>query len=401
MNISICLMAILFFALSPSLAQKVETVDGVQIIHNEAQGQWGKNPRVELEFIKTIGEMDSLDEAVIFYMPADIAFDSQGNIYVLDSGNHRIQKFSPDGKYLATIGRQGQGPGEFQYPQSLSIDSEGYLYISDMGNRKIQVLKPGGGEHHSLQLTGLELGNIRMTSTGKIVMGGGGGMMIMSGGMDEDQDLGKLLTVLDSEGKVIQEFGEKLDYKDFLMNRSGNQYHFAVDKDGNMYVAFDVQNRIDKYSPEGELLWKSDRKLNFEVTSPKKKTGSRKISGGRVEIRMPQMNRCANGIAVDDKGRVWIVGYERQINEDERVQTEIRMEMDSGGRRSMSMKPKGNTDVRETDAFRMEIYSPEGMLLGKIQLGHFVDDILINGDRIYMLDKMRGSQYYEYQIIEK
>lgn len=401
MNISICLMAILFFALSPSLAQKVETVDGVQIIHNEAQGQWGKNPRVELEFIKTIGEMDSLDEAVIFYMPADIAFDSQGNIYVLDSGNHRIQKFSPDGKYLATIGRQGQGPGEFQYPQSLSIDSEGYLYISDMGNRKIQVLKPGGGEHHSLQLTGLELGNIRMTSTGKIVMGGGGGMMIMSGGMDEDQDLGKLLTVLDSEGKVIQEFGEKLDYKDFLMNRSGNQYHFAVDKDGNIYVAFDVQNRIDKYSPEGELLWKSDRKLNFEVTSPKKKTGSRKISGGRVEIRMPQMNRCASGITVDEKGRVWVVGYERQINEDERVQTEIIMGIDAGGRRSMSMKPKGNTDVRETDAFRLEIYSPEGMLLGKIQLGHFVDDIFINGDRIYMLDKMRGSQYYEYKIIEK
>ncbi len=402
MNISMCLMAILFFVFSPSLAQKVETVDGVQIIHNEAQGQWGKNPQVELEFIKTIGEMDSLDEAVIFYMPADIAFDSQGNIYVLDSGNHRIQKFSPDGKYLATIGRQGQGPGEFQYPQSLSIDSEGYLYISDMGNRKIQVLKPGGGEHHSLQLTGLEIGNIRMTLTGKIVMGGGGGlMMIGPGGMDEDQDLGKLLTVLDSEGKVVQEFGEKLDYKDFLMNRSGNRYHFAVDKVGNIYVSFDVQNRIDKYSPEGELLWKSDRKLNFEVTSPKKKTGSRKVSGGNVEIRMPQMNRCASGIAVDDKGRVWVVGYERQINEDEQVQTEIRMEMDAGGKRSMSMKPRGNTDVRETDAFRMEIYSPEGVLLGKVQLGHFVDDILINGDKIYMLDKMRGSQYYEYKIIEK
>lgn len=400
MNISICLMAILFFVLSPSLAQKVETVDGVQIIHNEAQGQWGKNPQVELEFIKTIGEMDSLDDALIFFMPTDIAFDGQGNIYVLDSGNHRIQKFSPEGKYIATIGRQGQGPGEFQYPQSLSLDSEGYLYISDMG-QKIHVLKPGGGEFNTLHLTGLELGNIRLTPAGKIVMGGGGGMMIMSGGMDEDQELGKLLTVLDSEGKVVQEFGEKLDYKDLLMNRSGNQYHFAVDKLGNVYVAFDVQNRIEKYSPEGELLWKSDRKLNFEATSPKKKSGSRKVSGGRVEIRMPQMNRCANGIAVDDKGRVWVTGLNRQINEDEQVQIEIKMEMTSGGRRSMSMKPKGNTDVRETDAFRLEIYSPEGMLLGKIQLGHFVDDILINGDKIYMLDKMRGSQYYEYKIIEK
>ncbi len=225
--------------------------------------------------------------------------------------------------------------------------------------------------------------------------------MIGPGGMDEDQDLGKLLTVLDSEGKVVQEFGEKLDYKDFLMNRSGNQYHFAVDNDGNVYVSFDVQNRIDKYSPEGKLLWKSDRKLNFEVTSPKKKTGSRKMSGGMVEIRMPQMNRCATGIAVDDKGRVWVTGLNRQINEDEKVQTSITVNMDAGGKRSMSIKPKGNTDVRETDAFRLEVYSPEGVLLGKVQLDHFVDDILINGDKIYMLDKMRGSQYYEYRIIEK
>jgi len=403
-KISICLLAIFLFALSPSFAQKVETkiVDGVQIIHNDAEGKWGKNSQVELEFIKTIGEMDSDNDEVIFFMPTDIGFDSQGNIYVLDSGNHRIQKFSSDGEYLATIGQQGQGPGEFQYPQSLALDTEGNLYVSDMGNRKIHVLKPGGGELHTLQLTDLELGNIRVTSTGEIVMGGGGGMMMIGpGGMNEDQDLGKLLAVLDSEGNILKEFGEKLDYKDFLMNRTGNRYHFAVDKSGNVYVAFDVQNRIEKYSPDGKLLWKSDRKLNFEATPPKKKSGQRSMSGGRVEITMPQMNQCARGIAVDEKGRVWVAGYDRQINEDEKVQTSVRVNMDAGGRRSMSMKPEGNTDVRETDAFQLEVYSPEGMLLGKVQLGHFVDDILINGDKIYMLDKMRGSQYYEYRIIEK
>ncbi|MFC2166393.1 NHL repeat-containing protein [Acidobacteriota bacterium] len=401
-KISICLLAVFLFALSSTFAQKVETVDGVQIIHNDAEGKWGKNPQVELEFIKTIGEMDSDKDEVIFFMPTDIAFDNQGNIYVLDSGNHRIQKFSADGTFLATIGRQGQGPGEFQYPQSLAVDPDGNLYISDMGNRKIHVLKPGGGELHTLELTDLEIGNIRTTTSGRIVMGGGGGMMMIGpGGINEDQDLGKLFTILDKEGKVIQEFGEKLDFKDFLMNRSGNRYHFAVDKTGNMYVAFDVQNRIEKYSPEGKLLWKSDRKLNFEVTPPKKKSGTREMSGGRVEIRMPQMNRCASGIAVDEKGRVWVAGYERQINEDEQVQTSVSMNVDAGGKRSMSMKPEGNTDVTKTDAFRIEIYSPEGILLGNVQLDHFVDDIIINGDKIYTLDRMRGSQYYEYQIIEK
>ncbi|MCJ7580412.1 MAG: NHL repeat-containing protein, partial [Candidatus Aminicenantes bacterium] len=152
-KISTCLLAVCLFAFSPSFAQKVETVDGVQIIHNDAEGKWGKNPQVELEFVKSIGEMDSDKDELIFFMPADVTFDSQGNIYILDSGNHRIQKFSPDGEYLATIGQQGQGPGEFQYPQSLAVDPDGNLYISDMGNRKIHVLKPGGGELHTLQLT--------------------------------------------------------------------------------------------------------------------------------------------------------------------------------------------------------------------------------------------------------
>ena len=43
------------FVLSISYAQKIETVDGVRIVHNDDKGQWGKNPQVDLEFIKTIG----------------------------------------------------------------------------------------------------------------------------------------------------------------------------------------------------------------------------------------------------------------------------------------------------------------------------------------------------------
>jgi sugar lactone lactonase YvrE len=399
---SLCFFAVSLFLFSFSSAQKVETVDGVRVVHNGDEGRWGKNPEMAIELVKMIGEMESENEALIFFMPADIAFDNEGNVYVLDSGNHRIQKFGPDGKYLVTIGRQGQGPGEFQYPQSLTIDFQGFLYISDMGNRKIHVLKPDGTEQRTIQMEEEGAGSLRIDGTGRLVMDQGGGyMMIGPGGMDEDQELGKLLAVINADGEVIQEFGEKLDYKDFLTNNMGNRIHFTLDKDGNAYVAFDFQNRIDKYSPGGKLLWRSDRKLDFDVTAPKKKAERRDMGSGRVEIRMPEMNRCSSGIAVDEKGRVWVAGYNRQLEEEEQVQTEIRMTMDAGGRRSMNLKPVGNTDVRKTDAFRLEVYSPDGELLGKLQLEHFVDDIFISGDKIYMLDKMRGSQYYEYSIVEK
>ena len=50
--------------------------------------------------------------------------------------------------------------------------------------------------------------------------------------------------------------------------------------------------------------------------------------------------------------------------------------------------------------YQLEVYSPDGILLGILQLNQFVDDIRIDKDRVYLLDKMRGMQYYEYKIIE-
>jgi len=119
-----------------------------------------------------------------------------------------------------------------------------------------------------------------------------------------------------------------------------------------------------------------------------------------VSIRMPQMNRCSNGIATDDKGRVWVISLKRQRKEDEEVKTDMRV-TSMGGQKSMSLSYSGSTDNRETDMYQLEIFGPDGVLLGKIPLSHFVDDIRIEKDRLFMLDKMRGAQYYEYKIIEK
>ena len=61
------------------------------MVHNGKEGTWGKEPKVSMEFIKTIGDIESTDDNILFYMPSVMAFDEEGHIYVLDSGNHRIQ----------------------------------------------------------------------------------------------------------------------------------------------------------------------------------------------------------------------------------------------------------------------------------------------------------------------
>ncbi|MGD2245407.1 MAG: NHL repeat-containing protein [Candidatus Aminicenantes bacterium] len=393
---NIYLICLLFVFTATLYAQKVETVDGIRVVHNEKDGKWGKKVPISLEYIRNIGELETEDENLAFHIPSDIAIDDQGNIYILDAGNHRIQKFGPDGKYITTLGNRGQGPGEFFLPLSLDIDPNGYLYVSDPQNQRIQILNPDGEEHKTLSFHETPAGTIRLKKSGDLVMGKGG--IVFSFGPGRSQEPEKLMKFLDVEGNILGEFGETVTYKDMFVNRMGNNFRFALDKEDNVYVSFEYQNRIEKYSPQGELLWKADRKLNYSTDLSKAKAEVTR-SGGNVSVRAPRMNRSSMGIAVDDQDRVWVVTFDRQLKEEEQVQTSIES-TNVNGQSSMSMTFEGATDTRETNAYKLEVYDTDGILLGSIPLTHFVDDIRIIGDRIFLLDKARGAQYYEYKIIE-
>jgi sugar lactone lactonase YvrE len=381
------------------LGQSVETVDGVRVVHNGKEGKWGKTPKVQMKLVRTLGDVAAEDEAVAFYMPGGMAVDSRGNLYILDTGNHRVQKFSPDGRYLASFGRQGQGPGDFSYPDSIAVDGEDMIWVSDPNNQRIQVLTPEGAERKTIGFVKDRVGRIGLTKAGP-VMAGGGGVVFADPGMEEGkQALPKLYKKLDWDGKIVGEYGEPFDFEHPLVNRMGNQVNFATGEDGAVYLAYLYQNKIEKYSPEGKLLWRADRKLDYS-TEPPKDRGKREASGGNLKVQMPRMNQCAEGIAVDGSGRVWVVTLSRQTREEEQVGINMSVSM-SGGERKMSMKPSGNTELRTTDIYRLEVYNPEGELLGSLPLDHFVDGIYIKGDRLFLWDAMRGAKFTEYLIEER
>ncbi|MGH9447611.1 MAG: peptidyl-alpha-hydroxyglycine alpha-amidating lyase family protein [Terriglobia bacterium] len=75
-----------------------------------------------------------------FDRPTDVAWDSQGNIFVSDGyGNSRIVKISPGGRWLKEVGTWGTGRDQFRTPHSIAADNQNNIYVADRGNRRIQV----------------------------------------------------------------------------------------------------------------------------------------------------------------------------------------------------------------------------------------------------------------------
>lgn len=88
------------------------------------------------------------------HFPKDIALSSDGSLYVTDSGNHRVQQFSQEGRFLAKWGEYGKGPGQFGGhakpkdglggPSCLAFDSKGNVYTTESKAGRVQKLTAAG-----------------------------------------------------------------------------------------------------------------------------------------------------------------------------------------------------------------------------------------------------------------
>lgn len=79
-----------------------------------------------------------------FDKPRGIAVDAEGNFYVADNGNARIQKFSPDGKFLNVFGERGADEGKLREPNGIAVDEKGNIYVVDALNHRLMKFKADG-----------------------------------------------------------------------------------------------------------------------------------------------------------------------------------------------------------------------------------------------------------------
>ena len=94
--------------------------------------------------IGTPGKNHELTTPGDFAKPTGLAVDKDGNLYVADTMNDRIEVFDADGAFIRTWGKNGDGPGYFARPKGVAVDSDGHIWVADGMQDRVQVFTNEG-----------------------------------------------------------------------------------------------------------------------------------------------------------------------------------------------------------------------------------------------------------------
>jgi DNA-binding beta-propeller fold protein YncE len=97
----------------------------------------------EPQTLWAVGVAEGAEQEMFSEVPA-VAFDAEGNLYVADRDNGRVQVFGPDGSFLRQIGQKGQGPGELGQIMDMVVTADGRVVVSDIGRGGFSIFSRGG-----------------------------------------------------------------------------------------------------------------------------------------------------------------------------------------------------------------------------------------------------------------
>jgi DNA-binding beta-propeller fold protein YncE len=242
-------------------------------------------PDAKIEFIwKIMGEIYPLDK------PVGVAVDTHGDVYVVDTGNSRVQKFDSNGKFLLTWGSHGNGDGQFNIETLLegriAVDNAGNVYVADVDNHRIQKFDSqgvfltkwgteGDGDGQFIEIADLAIdlqNNVYVVDykNNTVQKFDQDGIFLLGWGQHGTQD-GKFIAAatvaVDAQGHVyigdmtsrIQEFDSNGNLIEVIQvepieQRPIDLWNLAVDDQGNFYIADHNSYRIVKLDNDGEFL---------------------------------------------------------------------------------------------------------------------------------------------------
>ena len=246
----------------------------------------GREPlKIYLEEVLSIG---SLDDDVLFQWVAVVA-DSD-KLYVTDTMDYSIKLFDERGNLLKKKGRKGQGPGEFTAIRFLDV-SEQFLYVTDQYMPGIQVFDKDLNYKKRIPIF-IPIAGIQVISDDEIA--------VASLSADEEKK-GKIF-IFNPEGKIVRE----IKYLDKEAPLILDMVSFDFDPQGNLYIAYIFQDKVQKISPEGKKLWS---KRLVKVKKPEMK----KIQSFELPSKV-----IYKDLALDSSGHLFVLGgsYSKNPSQD-------------------------------------------------------------------------------------
>jgi len=99
------------------------------------------------KYLRQIGKPSHKHEQTdpgTFSLPEGVAVDADGNVYVTDTFNDRVEIFDADGNFISMFGKMGDAPAEFERPKSIAIDGDGHVWVVDAGKGQVKVFSQTG-----------------------------------------------------------------------------------------------------------------------------------------------------------------------------------------------------------------------------------------------------------------
>jgi len=288
------------------LVRSTEPAEGA--IRAELQEEW-----------RAGGESDE----VFFGVISDAVADDQGNTYLLDAQLAEVQVYGPDGGHLRTLGREGDGPGEFRRPSDLLLLSEGRVGVAGGMPGRIVVLQQDGTPGVSIRPGDAEAGGFSFFFN---AIGRGDDVVLLGQSMSPDGESGmkrtRYLSRVDGEGTELARYWEQQGQRDFSNPKYIESEEYipsdciALDSGGRLFAAMNRDRyAISVFNPDGSL----ERIIERANYSQRIRTAEEKanvtsgmmimVNGRRLEMEseVEDTEAAIERLWIDNQDRLWVV----------------------------------------------------------------------------------------------
>ncbi|MBD3273663.1 MAG: hypothetical protein GF372_00025 [Candidatus Marinimicrobia bacterium] len=305
------------------------------------------------------------DDQKAFYIPRDIEVASNGDIFILDTGNNRIQFFDSTRTYLRTLGEEGTAPGEFQMPQDLLCIPPDQILVTQPFQKRVQIIT-SAGEYVQGFVTEGTIGEAKLFDTGEIIAPDSR----RAGNPDHH-----LLRVHNLEGEYVRGIGLH-KYVEESPTYALEHVHFALDDTKNIYTGYVTRNHIERYTHAGELV----QSLYFDFDQ-------------NFDPKIATLQDMAHA-----DGYLYILVLNRQMTEQERMIGSTTGTFRGGVSESTHYFTDYDLDSEDTDLYRLLIFDQWGRLVSSNILTKYVEKITVHQNTLYLVDSFVGMKIYEYTM---